>query len=135
MAHANTDEERQDEETYAIIGAAMTVHRELGHGFLEAVYGDAFQTELEERNIPFKSEVRLPILYRGQPLQTTYRADFACFGAVLTEVKALRAITAVEEARVINYLKASGLAKAVLLNLGTPSLQYKRLVFNLRQSA
>ncbi len=125
----------RDEQTYAIIGAAMAVHSELGHGFLEAVYCEALEREFTQRDIPFQKEVRLPVMYRGQPLTTVYRADFVCFTSVLVEMKAINQISGVEEAQVINYLKASGLKRAILLNFGTPRLQYKRLVLDLRQSA
>lgn len=125
----------RDEQTYAIIGAAMEVHSELGHGFLEAVYCDALERELAEQEIPFEKEVRLPVMYRGQPLQTSYRADFVCFASVLVETKALQNLSGIEDAQVINYPKASGLKRGILLNFGTPRLQYKRLVPDLRQSA
>ena len=125
----------KDEETYAIIGAAMTVHKELGSGFLEAVYQEALERELQGLKIPFEREMELPIVYRGLPLKAFYKADFVCFSNVIVELKALQQITGTEESQVINYLKASGLHKGLLLNFGTKSLQYKRLVFNQRESA
>lgn len=124
-----------DEQTYRIIGAAMTVHRALGSGFLEAVYQEALELELIALNIPHHREKALPILYRGTPLQAFYKADFVCFDTTIVELKALKQLSGVEEAQVINYLKASGLNKALLLNFGASSLQHKRLVFNLRESA
>ena len=127
----NTDEGRGDQQTYAIIGAAMAVHTELGHGFLEAVYAEALGRELGNRGIPSRKEVRLPIFYQGQQLETAYRADFVCFGTVLVEIKALLRPSGNEEAQVINYLKASRLKKAMLLNFGASRLQYKRLIFDL----
>ncbi len=109
----------------------MAVHSELGHGFLEAVYCEALEREFAERDIPFQKEARLPISYRGHPLTICYRADFICFSSVLVELKAIQRLSSLEEAQVINYLKASGLKRAILINFGAPSLQHKRLVLNL----
>jgi GxxExxY protein len=125
----------RDEQTYLIIGVAMKVHAELGCGFLEAVYQEALEIEFLERNITYEREKELPVLYRGKQLRTFYKADFVCFGSVIVELKALQQISGNEEAQVINYLKASGLQKALLINFGTKSLQHRRLVLNLRESA
>ena len=119
----------RDPQTYAIIGAAMAVHREMGRGFLEAAYGDAMELELRDQNLPFLREVELVIRYKGRPLKCKYRADFVCFGEVIVEIKALAQITGVERAQVINYLKATGFRRALILNFGADSLQHERVVF------
>ncbi len=124
----------RDAETYAIIGAALEVHHNLGHGFLEPVYQEALEMEFCARNIPFKRETEIPVAYKGLRLKTSYRADFICFDKVIVELKALQSLSGIEEAQVINYLKATGHTRGILLNFGGPSLQYKRLVFNLRPS-
>ena len=114
MSQMNTDVSNRDEQSYAVIGAAMAVHGELGHGFLEPVYQEALGREFAACGIPFKREFAMPVFYRGTPLTATYRADFVCFGSLIVELKAL------------------------LLNFGTPRLEYKRLILSqnhLRTSA
>jgi GxxExxY protein len=125
----------RDPQTYAVIGAAMEVHKHLGHGFLEAVYQEALAWELAARGIPFQREVNLPVRYKEQLLQCSYRADFVCFGEVIVELKAIGQLSGIDEAQTINELKATNLHRALLINFGAPSLDYKRLVFNLRESA
>jgi len=129
-----TDDQR-DSRTYAIIGAAMEVHRELGSGFLEAVYAEALAIEFTLRQIPFAREVGMKLSYKEQPIQVSYRADFVCFdGEVIVEIKALSALSGIEEAQVINYLKATGIGTGLLLDFGEGSLKYKRLVRTRNQS-
>ena len=135
ITQMDADLENRDIQTYEIIGAAMKVHRELGHGFLEAVYQEALSIEFENQKIPYTREMQIPITYCGVTLQTYYKADFVCFNQIVVELKAMSRLTGNEEAQVINYLKATNLQRGLLLNFGTSSLEYKRLVFNLRESA
>jgi GxxExxY protein len=120
----------KDPRTYAIIGAAMEVHRQLGCGFLEAVYQEALAIELTLRGIPFTAQANLPVAYKGHPLATYYRADLIAYDAVIVELKALANLTSVEDAQVLNYLKATGLEIGILINFGRSSLEYKRLVLS-----
>ena len=116
------------DEAYAIVGAAMEVHLELGPGFLEGVYGDALALEFEERGIPFTREVDIPVLYKGKPLSHTYRADFLAFGQIIIEIKAIKNLGNVERAQALNYLKATKHQLALLLNFGSSQLDRIRLV-------
>ncbi len=120
----------RDRETYAVIGAAMTVHRELGCGFLEAVYQESLEKEFYHLSIPYQREVRLPVYYKGEQLTSYYQVDFICYNSIIVELKALGDLSGREEAQVINYLKASNFHRGLLFNFGRKSLQYRRLVFN-----
>jgi len=120
----------KDPRTYAIIGAAMEVHRELGCGFLEAVYQQALALEFDARRLAFAREVELPVEYKGRRLHTSYRADFICYGSVIVEVKALSALSGTQKSQIINYLKAAGFEVGLLLNFGALSLEYRRFVFS-----
>lgn len=120
-----------DQQTYEIIGAGMAVHRELGCGFLEAVSREAFAIELEQRGIPFVREARLPVHYRNRLLPVFYQVDFICYGEILVELKALHAIGPIEQAQLINYLRAARRSRGLLLNFGAPSFQHKRIVLAL----
>src|SRR5882724_11915417 len=93
-----------DPKTYALIGAAMEVHRQLGCGFLEPVYQESLAIEFTERRIPFLRELKLPIDYKGQRLSIAYCPDFICFDSIIVELKALSRMSGTEEAQVINYL-------------------------------
>jgi len=115
-------------EAYQIIGAAMEVHRTLGAGFLEAVYQEAFEIELKEKNIPYQREVALTITYKGKALQKEYSADFICHNKIIVELKALNALEGSHEAQVLNYLKATDYKLGLLINFGEASLIHKRLI-------
>jgi GxxExxY protein len=120
-----------DQRTYKIIGCAMEVHKELGCGFLEAVYQEALGREFADQGIPFKSQPVIQIAYKGKPLDKTYQPDFVCYEEIIIEIKAISSLSGVEEAQLINYLKAAGLKVGLLLNFGAKSLEHKRFVSNL----
>lgn len=124
--YENADE--RDPQTFAIIGAAIEVHKILGPGFLEAVYQEALEREFVLRKIPYRREAELSILYKGEPLTCFYKADFICYQSIIVELKALRTLSTIETSQVLNYLKASRYIRGLLFNFGSPRLQHQRIV-------
>lgn len=116
------------EESFKIIGACMKVHRSLGAGFLEAVYEEALEKEFQIQNIPFKKQVKLELFYENQKLKKQYRADFVCYDTIILEIKAVAQIPIVFNAQLKNYLKCTKMELGMLINFGTPSLTYKRIL-------
>ena len=116
-------------EVYQIVGAAMEVHWQLGRGFLEPVYQEALEMELRRRDIPFESQRRLTIQYKGEPLRKEYIADLVCFGQIIGELKACDRLTGADEAQILNYMKATGKGVGLLFNFGSAvKLEWKRYV-------
>ena len=116
------------DESYEIIGACMEVHRELGCGFLEAVYQEALAIEFSRRKIPFDQEMLLQINYKGQKLKKEYKADFICYNKIIIELKALSKLAPEHMAQTLNYLKITDHRLGLLINFGESSLKYKRIV-------
>ena len=123
---------KYDEETYQIIGAAMEVHRRLGCGFLEAVYGDALAIEMKTREIPFEREKLINIRYKDQTLEHYYVADFVCYGKIIVELKSVSELNKTFDAQVLNYLNATGYESGLLINFGEISLKHHR-IFNVNK--
>ena len=121
--------EHKDVETYALIGLAMKIHRELGGGFLEAVYKDAFEIELRHADIPYEREKRIDVYYCGEKLKSYYVADFICYGSVVVEIKAIVHLSKPDEAQLLNYLKTTKCKRGLMINFNRQSLEYKRMVF------
>ena len=116
------------EESYKILGACFTVHSELGCGFLENVYQEALAKELAVRKIPFKKEAELDILYKNEYLSKKYYADFVCYDKIILEIKACENISDNHIAQVVNYLSATNFKLGIIINFGSKSLTYKRIV-------
>ncbi len=117
------------EEVYAIVGAGIAVHSYFGNGFLEAVYQEALELELGERGIPFKSQVKMNLCYRGTELSKKYTADIVCYDKIVVELKAISALTKTEESQLLHYLKATGMQVGILMNFGSyRKMEWKRMV-------
>ena len=116
-----------EEETFAIRGAVFEVYREMGSGFLEAVYQECLEKELTSRGIPHVSQQELKLAYKGAQLQQFYKPDLICYGQIILELKAVKEIAPEHKAQVINYLKASNLKLGLLINFGShPKAQIER---------
>src|SRR4026208_1378203 len=113
--------------TFAVIGAAMEVHRILGPGFLEAVYQVALERELTLRGVPFESQVKLPVIYKDI-LVGEYFADVVIDKKFVVELKAVSKFNASHQAQAMHYLAATGLRLALLLNFGIGSLEHRRVI-------
>ena len=110
-----------------VIAAAMEVHKLLGPGFLESIYEHALALELTGRQIPFKRQATITVIYKRAQVGE-YRADFLVDSKIILEIKATAALIAEHQAQALHYLTATGLRLALLFNFGTSSLQFKRII-------
>ena len=118
-----------EEETYAIRGALFEVYRELGCGFLEAVYQECLEKEFHLRKIPFVAQQELRLSYKGELLRQIYKPDLICYGSIIVEIKAVSSIRGEHKAQVLNYLKATEMKLALLVNFGCyPKATVERLI-------
>jgi GxxExxY protein len=116
-------------ESYQILGACFEVHNQMGCGFLESVYQECLGIEFTARNIPFVAQRELQLVYKNQPLQSTFRPDFVCFDSIIVEIKAVRGLCDEHRAQVHNYLKSTGFRLGLLVNFGShPKLESERVV-------
>jgi len=117
------------DEAFAIQGAIFEVNREMGAGFLEAVYQECLAREFARMNIPFVAHKDLVLAYKGVALNQTYKADFICYDKIIVELKATQDLAPSHRAQVINYLKATRLRLGILVNFGAhPKAQIERIV-------
>ena len=116
------------EETYAIIGKCMEVHRILGHGFLEIVYKDALELEFRRAEIPYAREVKFEVCYKSQILPHHFYADFTVYDKIILEVKSMDGLHESLLAQTLNYLKVSNYDVGLLANFGKGSLEYRRVI-------
>ena len=113
---------------YKVVGIAMEVHRELGHGFLEKVYENAMMVAFRLAGIKAEQQAPIKVYFRGE-IVGEYIADILVEGKIILELKSQDKITDLHRAQTLNYLKATGLKLALILNFGKESLQRERLVY------
>ena len=124
----NPDNQPKDPLTGAILGAAFEVANNLGHGFLENLYQRALTHELFSRGVEVEREVYFRVIYKGVDIGT-YIADMVVAKEVIVELKAMEAnISPPQISQCLNYLKASGLKKGLIINFGRSKLEFKRVV-------
>jgi GxxExxY protein len=124
-----TDNLLYQDECYTIRGAVYEVSREMGTGYLEAVYQECLIREFNTRSIPFQIQPELPISYKGLALTQTFRPDFICYGKIIVEIKSLPELSNENRAQVLNYLKIPGLMLALLVNFGHyPKATIERII-------
>jgi GxxExxY protein len=112
--------------TYRLIGACFEVQREKGCGFTEPVYQECLELELALQAIEFQAKPALRHYYKGRPLAKTFEPDFLCFEKVILEIKAVSALVDEHRSQVLNYLHANGLQVGLLINFGSPRLEFER---------
>ena len=118
-----------EEETYQIRAAIFDVYKEMGCGFLEAVYQECLEKELTLRGIPFVSQKELTLRYKGMKLDHKYKPDLICFDKIILELKAAKDIAPEHEAQTFNYLKVTGMHLALIVNFGHfPQVQIERII-------
>lgn len=117
------------EESYKIVGACFQVHKALGHGFKEIIYKDALEIELTQLGISYQRELSYAVFYKEQKLKHYFTADFVVLDNIILEIKAGSYIGEPYLKQTLNYLKASGLRLGIVINFGTPSLEFQRVVF------
>lgn len=116
------------DECYAIQGAIFDVYREMGCGFLEAIYQECLEKELRLRQLPFEAQKELILSYKGEQLVQTYKPDFICYGKIIVELKAVKEIAPEHKAQLLNYLKITGLELGLLVNFGSyPKVEIVRM--------
>ena len=116
------------EETFKIIGLCMEVHKILGKGHSEKVYGDALEYEFKKNVIPYSRESKFNIEYKDIILPSFYFADFVIFKEIILEIKAIQELSSSEIKQTLNYLAASQNKLGLLVNFGEDSLKYKRII-------
>lgn len=116
------------DETYKIIGCCMEVHKILGKGHSEKIYGDALEYEFKINNIPYEREKKYTVEYKDIILSKFYFSDFTVYNEIILELKAIESLSRSEIKQTLNYLAASKNKLGLLINFGEDSLKYKRVI-------
>jgi GxxExxY protein len=116
------------EESYKIVGACFEVHKQLGPGFLESVYTEALESEFQKIDIPYEKEKKLQIFYSDQLMKKYFKADFICYDKIILEIKATDMLIKAHVQQITNNVRATNLRLGLLINFGSPSLTYKRII-------
>lgn len=125
-----------EQEGYDLMGAAFEVYNQMGNGYLEEVYQECLELELELRRIGFVPKAELIIHYKGHPLKKKYIPDLMVFGELVVELKAVKQLASEHEAQLLNYLKTTGKTVGYLVNFGSAEkLEWKRMVWSTKQAA
>lgn len=124
----NEEEYPYSAETEKIIGICMKIHNTLGCGFLESIYQEVLEIEFKINNVDFDKEKELFINYNGYQLKKTFKSDFVCFNKIIIELKAVDNLSKEHYSQVLNYLKAANFKIGLLINFGSSSLQFKRVI-------
>lgn len=106
-----------------VIGAGIAVHQALGPGLLENIYEECLAIELKDQGIAFERQKMIPVVYKGHPLDPSYKADFVIENQMIVELKALEKILPIHEAQLLTYLKLSGIELGLLMNFNTVLLK------------
>jgi len=117
-----------EELSFQVMSSVFEVHNVLGSGFLEKVYENALVREFGIRNIPVETQKEISVSYKGEDVGMYY-ADILVDGKIIIELKAVEKLSRLHEAQLLNYLKATGIKLGYLLNMGSKSVEYKRLVY------
>ena len=122
-------EVRFKEECYRVMGACFEVYKEKGCGFLEAVYQECLEIELALQAVPCQPHPELDLFYKGRTLKQKYIPDFLCYGKIVVELKAVKALENEHRSQLHNYLKATGYRLGLLVNFGhRPLVEHERVI-------
>jgi GxxExxY protein len=117
-----------EEEYYKIVGLCIRIHNKLGCRHKEFIYQDALEVELIKNNIPYEREKAIPIFYDGVKLKHNFRADFLVYGCIVIEIKAIKSVSIADFKQTLNYIKATDIELAILINFGSDRLTHQRII-------